>query len=137
MSRRSVTGIEAKRLRAVLRKRPRAELKAAFALIRRAEDKALFAALTPPRKKRRQSDALAREVARALKPVIAPAREKAEMLVEHMAKKHRRKLDLAPKGVADAIRGLRESFTDDQIASGAGTLAAELRRLYGDRETVV
>jgi hypothetical protein len=58
-------------------------------------------------------------------------------LCEHIARKHRRKLDIEPKGLADAARQLRAKFSDDQIRTGAQSLVAHLAKLYGDRETVV
>ena len=93
----------------------------------------------PPKKKatKPRGDPLAREVEQTLKPILGPAAEKAEMLIEHIAKKHRRKLALAPKGLADAARQLRGSFSDQQIRAGAKSLVTHLAQLYGDRETVV
>ncbi len=128
---------QSKALRAVIRKRPAAELKAAFALIRAQSDRVLLAAIAPPKKRSKSRDPLLRELEHTLKPVIAPAQEKADMLVEHLAKKHRRKLDIAPKGMADAARLLRARFTDAQISAGAKSLMTQLAKLYGDRETVV
>lgn len=126
----------AKTLRAVLRKRSRAELKSAFALVRAHDDKTLLAAIAPPKKRARSGDPLVRDLTQALKPVIAPAQEKADLLVEHMAKKHRRKLGIAPRGLADAVKHLRKRFSDEQISAGARSLVAHLAKLYGDRETV-
>jgi len=85
----------------------------------------------------RRSDPLVRDLAHTLKPIIAPAREKAALLVEHLARKHRRKLDFEASGLADAARRLRARFSDAQISAGARSLMADLARLYGDRETVV
>jgi hypothetical protein len=67
---------------------------------------------------------------------MGPAREKADLLVEHLARKHRRKLAFEPRGLADAARQLRTRFTDEQIRTGAQSLMAQLAKLYGDRETV-
>lgn len=125
-------------LRAVALKRSRAQLTALFATIRANDDRALFAALAPAKKKsRRQGDPLVRALEQTLKPVLAPAPEKAEMLVEHLAKKHRRPLAFEAKGLADAARRLRAAkFTDAQIRAGAQSLVAHLAKLHG-RETVV
>ncbi len=129
-----------KALRKAVRKVSRAELKALFALVRTHDDRALLNVLAPAKKraKRRRGDVLTQQLQTTLKPVLAPASEKAELLVEHLAKKHRRKLDIAPKGLADAARQLRAArFTDKQIAAGAEGLLARLAELYGARETVV
>ena len=124
-------------LRAVARKRSRAQLKALFAAIRANDDRALFAALTPAKKAKRKGDPLIRALELTLKPVLAPAIEKAEMLIEHLAKKHRRKLAFEASGIADAARRLRVAkFSDAQIRAGAESLVAHLAKLHG-RETVV
>ncbi len=134
-----LTEPQIKALRAVLRARPRAELKRAFSVIRNADDRTLLAAALPRANSRakRAADPLLRELERTLRPIMAPAREKADLLVEHLAKRHRRKLEFQPKGLADAARRLRTKFSDEQISAGAKSLVAELSTLYGDRETVV
>jgi hypothetical protein len=125
-------------LRAISRKRSRAELKRLFAAIRAHDDRALFAALAPARKKaKRTGDPLVRDLDLALKPILAPAAEKAEMLIEHLAKKHRRKLASNAKGLADAARSCHAAkLSDEQILAGAKALVAHLAKLHG-RETVV
>jgi len=130
---------DAKALKATLKSRPRPALKRAFTLIRRHDDRALFAAIAPAKKRaaRRKTDPLVRELEQTLKPLMGPAQEKADLLVEHIAKKHRRKLAFQPKGLAEAARQLRTKFSDDQISAGAQSLMAHLGKLYGDRETVV
>lgn len=129
-----------KALRAAARGRSRAEIKSVFAAVRAHDDRALFAALAPKKKRaaKRKGDALVRDLDRTLKPLLGPAAEKADLLVEHLAKKHRRKLGIAPKGLADAARQLRaRKLSDDQIRAGAESLIAQLAKLHGDRETVV
>jgi hypothetical protein len=130
---------ETKVLRTTLRGRSRAELKAVFAAIRKHDDKTLLAALAPAKKRaaKKRGDPLVRELEQTLKPILGPAAEKADMLVEHIAKKHRRKLGMASKGLADAARQLRTKFSDEQIRAGAQSLIVHLAKLYGDRETVV
>ena len=130
----------AKMLRQALRGRSRAELKRLFAAIRAHEDKVLVAALAAPKKRaaKRKADPLVRDLEQTLKPILGPASEKADLLVEHLAKKHRRKLAITPKGLADAARQLRaKNLTDDQIRTGAKGLVAHLAKLYGSQETVV
>ncbi|MBI3437405.1 MAG: hypothetical protein HY054_01905 [Proteobacteria bacterium] len=125
-------------LRAALKKRSRAELKALFAAVRGADDRTLLAALASPKKlPRRPGDPLLRSIDQVLKPLMAPGAEKAEMLIEHLAKRHRRKLSSSATGLAAAIRNLRAAnLSDEQILAGAKTLMAQLAKLHG-RETVV
>jgi hypothetical protein len=135
-----LSAADTKLLRVALRGRSRAETKRLFLLVRTKSDKALLAAVSPAKKKRpaRKRDPLLRDVNQILKPILGPAAEKSDLLIEHMAKQHRRKLGAAPKGLADAIRGLRaKKFSDNQIRAGATGLVAQLAALYGDRETVV
>lgn len=131
---------QAKLLRTAFKGRSRAELKQLFALVRAHEDRALLTAALPNKKAtpKRKADPLVRELEQTLKPIMGPSAEKADMLIEHLAKKHRRKLGIEPKGLADAAKRLRASkFTDEQIRAGAQSLIAHLAKLYGDRETVV
>jgi phytoene dehydrogenase-like protein len=130
-------GDQAKLLRAALNRRSPKEAKALFATIREHDDNTLLAALRPAKKKSKRGDPLVRELELTLKPILGPASEKADLLVEHLAKKHRRKLAIEPKGLADATKRLRTKFSDDQIRAGAQSLVAHLAKLYGDRETVV
>jgi hypothetical protein len=125
------------KLRALCRGRSKADLKLLFALARANTDRALFAAIAPPQKPSRPGDPLVREIEKTLRPILGPAAEKGEWLIAHMAKKHRRKLDFAPKGVAAAVRWLRRDFKDAQIRAGARGLIRELDALYAPRETVV
>lgn len=135
----SLKSDQTKALRTLARGRSRAELKRVFSTIRSHDDKALFAAIAPAKKRtaKRKGDPLVRELEQTLKPILGPSAEKADMLIEHIAKKHRRKLGIEPKGLADAAKKLRGTFTDEQIRAGAKSLVAHLAKLYGDRETVV
>jgi len=129
-----------KALKLLSRGRKPAELKRLFAAIRAIEDRALLAAIAAPKKKaapKRKGDPLVRELEQTLKPILGPAAEKADLLVEHIAKKHKRKLGIQPKGLADATKHLRAKFSDEQIRAGAHSLMSHLAKLYGDRETVV
>lgn len=133
-----LTADQTKALRLISRGRPRAALKSLFAAIRANSDRALFSAIAPPKKRaRRKRDPLLHDLERTLKPLLAPSAEKADLLVEHMAKKHRRKLAIHAKGIADAAKRLRAAFSDDQIRNGARSLMGQLVKHYGDRETVV
>ena len=126
-------------MRTALGRRSRAELKRLFALARAHPDRALLAAALPAKKRKPakpKRDPLVREIELTLKPIIGPSQEKADLLVEHMAKRHRRKLAIEPKGLADAARRLRTKFNDDQIAAAARGLVAHLAKLYGERDSV-
>jgi hypothetical protein len=124
-------------LRAALARRPRAELKSLFALVRANSDRALLAALAPVKAQARRGDPLVRDLERTLRPILGPASEKADLLIAFMAKTHRRRLGRDPKGLADAAKRLRAHFSDAQIRAGAHNLLAHLAKLYGQRETVV
>jgi hypothetical protein len=129
---------DAKLLRTALGRRSRAELKRLFALVRAHPDRALLAAALPTKKKPKpKGDPLVRELEQTLKPILGPSHEKADLLIEHIAKKHRRKLGFQPKGLADATRQLRTKFSDDQIAAGAKSLVTHLAKLYGGSDGVV
>ena len=125
-------------MRGLLRKGARAELKRLFALIRAHDDRALLAALAAGKRKlKRPRDPLVRDLELALKPILAPAAEKAEMLVEHLSRRHRRKLAFEGKGLAEAARRCRAvKLSDEQIRAGARTLVANLAKRHG-RESVV
>ncbi len=130
----------ARLLRRAFRGCSRADLKRIFRAARAHDDRALLSAIAPARKQtpKRKKDPLVRDLEQTLKPILGPASEKADLLVEHLAKKHRRKLPIAPKGLADAARQLRaRKLSDDQIRDGARTLVAHLTKLHGGRETVV
>ena len=125
-------------LRRLARKRTRASLQRLFAAIRAHDDRALFAALASGKQKpKRARDPLLRDLELTLKPILAPGAEKAEMLVEHLAKKHRRKLAFEAKGLAEAARRCRAAqLSDDEIRAGARSLVATLAKRHG-RESVV
>lgn len=134
----SISASQLNALKSLARGRKPAALKKLFAVVRAHSDRELLAAVAKPKKKaKRRTDPLVRDLERTLKPVLAPAAEKADMLVEHIARKHRRKLAVTPKGLADAAKHLRAKFSDDQIRAGAKSLVAHLADLYGDRESVV
>jgi hypothetical protein len=115
-------------------KHSRAELKELFALVRAHDDRTLFATIARPKKAKRQSsgDDLLRDVEAVMKPLVARAAEKGELLVEHLGKAS------SARGLADAVKKLRAAkLSDAQIRNGAKSLMAELGRKYDGRETVV
>lgn len=126
-------------LRAALGRRSRAELKRLFALVRAHPDQTLIAATLPAKKKpaKRRSDPLVRELELTLKPIMGPSQEKADLLIEHLAKKYKRRFAYEPRGLADAARQLRTKFSDAQISAGARSLVAHLSSLYGGNDGVV
>jgi hypothetical protein len=135
-----LSGATVNALRTMARGRTKPELKRLFAAIRTHDDRALLAALAPAKKRavRRPGDPLVRELEQTLKPILGPAAEKADLLVEHLAKRHRRKFGITPKGLADAARQLRaKKLSDEQIQAGAKALVAHLAKLHGGQETVV
>lgn len=131
--------VDAKLLRAALGRRTRPEVRRVFKLARDHSDKTLLAAALPGSKKAAtpKGDPLVRELEQTLKPIMGPAREKADLLIEHIAKKYKRKLAYEPKGLADATRQLRTKFSDDQISAGAKSLVTHLSKLYGGTDGVV
>lgn len=135
----SLSDADLKALRALARGRSAEALKALFAAIRRASDAALLAAIETqaPAAGRRSADPLLRDVEAKLKPILAPAAEKADMLVEHMARAQACALDFEPRGLADALRRLRRRFTEDEIRTAAADLASETEALHGRRETIL
>lgn len=129
---------DAELLRKFCRGRKPAEVKAVFALVRASTDRKLLAALKPPKKKPvRRGDPLVKDVEHAFRPLMATSAEKADLLVEHMLKAHKKRIDLEAKGLADAVKRLRRHFNDDQIRAGAENQVRKLSALYGKRETVV
>jgi len=130
---------DAKLLRTALGRRSPAEVRRIFKLARGNTDKILLAAALPKPKKaaKPKGDPLVRELEQTLKPILGPAQEKADLLIEHIAKKHKRKLAYQPKGLADATRQLRTKFSDDQISAGAKSLVTHLAKLYGGSDGVV
>jgi hypothetical protein len=134
-----VTPAQKTLLRAMARGRSKAELTEMFALIRTRSDRSLLAALKVPKKRaaKKLGDPLVKDVDAALRKILGPSAEKAELLVEHMGRKHRLPLSMAPKGLADGVRRLRGHFSDAQIRAGAKSLLAEIAGRYSKRETVV
>lgn len=130
---------DAKLLRMALHRTPRRELKRVFALIRTHDDRALLAATAPAKARaKRRRDPLVRDLEQTLRPILGPGREKADLLVEHLARTHRRKLDIQPTGLAEAVRHLRaHHFSDVQIGAAAKNLVARLAKLHGGGESVV
>jgi hypothetical protein len=136
----SLKPADAKLLRTALGKRTPAEVRRILKLARTHTDRALLSAALPAPKKKAakpKTDPLVRELEQTLKPIMGPSHEKADLLIEHIAKKYKRKLAYQPKGLADAARQLRTKFSDDQISAGARSLVTQLAKLYGGSDGVV
>jgi hypothetical protein len=86
---------------------------------------------------KRTAPDLSAAVVAAFKPLLARSAEKADLLVEYMARTHNAVLDFQPRGLADAVRRLRPHFSDAQIRAGAEALVEELAQTYSRREKVV
>lgn len=126
-----------KALQALAKNRAHAELKALFAIIRRESDAALLNAVKQePAAKKAGGESLVRDIARMLAPILAPAAEKADMLVAHMARLHETAPVFEPKGLADAVKKLRTRFKDAEIRAGAASLIEKLKRDFSTRESV-
>ncbi|MGE3142833.1 MAG: hypothetical protein AB7L65_05895, partial [Hyphomonadaceae bacterium] len=123
-------------LQALARGRRRADLERLFALIRREKNEALFAALAPVPAKARRADPLTHELTRLFQPILAPAAEKGDLLVQHMGALHKNAPRFEARGLAHAVRGLRTRFSEAQIRAGAKSLLEKLARDYSARETV-
>jgi hypothetical protein len=131
--------VDAKLLRAALGRRTRPEARRVFKLARDHSDRTLLAAALPAPKNaaKPKGDPLVRELEQTLRPIMGPSQEKADLLIEHIVKKYKRKLAYEPKGLADATRQLRTKFSDDQISAGAKSLVTHLSKLYGGSDGVV
>ncbi len=81
-------------------------------------------------------DPFSAEIAAMLAPILAPARERAELLIEELASRHEEFSPFAPRGVADAVRRARKTLSDEEIRAGALALLARLARDFSTRETV-
>jgi len=134
-----LTPAQAKAVKQAFAKRKPTELKRLFAIVRAQSDTALLAAIAPKRKAPRKAapPSLARELADTMRPLLGPAHEKVDLLIEHMTLKHRRKLDFEAAGFAQAAKKLRAHFSEAQIRAGAKAVVAQLKAQHDARETVV
>lgn len=127
-----------KALRALLGRKSRAEQRKLIGLIRANDERALLAALEPVKTKKAKPASLTRDVETLFRPLMAPASEKGELLLEALARKHRKSFTATPKGLAAAIRTAQKAgLSDSQIRAGAETLMTRLAETYAMRDTVV
>ncbi len=126
------------------RTRTRAEMKALFAAIRATSDADLLrdAGLhtgRPVRKKSagRKSGAAAfpAAIAAKLAPILGPASEKAEMLIDALAEAVG-PVDIRAAGLAPTIRKLAARYGEDAVTGAADALMARLKAWGSTRERV-
>lgn len=84
----------------------------------------------------RARDPLAREITQQLAPIVAPAAEKADLLIEELAKRHDGLTAFTPRGLGDAVKRLQRQLTAAEIRAGADALMARMKREYGLREDI-
>lgn len=81
-------------------------------------------------------DPLAAEIAALLAPILAPAAEKADLLIEEMCARHKTCEAFEARGLPAAIKRLRTRHTPAQIRAAAKSLMARLAREHDPRERV-
>jgi len=81
-------------------------------------------------------DPLTAEVAALLAPILAPAAEKADLLIEEMCARHKDCAPFAARGLPAAIKRLRARYTSAQIRAAAKALMTRIAREYDPRERV-
>ncbi len=114
-----------------------AELKALLSYVRtRTNDKLLAMATVKPKPKRKKpkptATGLTAEITALMQPILGPAQEKAELLLEACGAPP----ELQAKTLGEALRKLRRSHSDDQIRAVAQGLMAKIAQRHGMRETV-
>ena len=119
-------------LRRLARTRTPEQLAALFAAIRSHDDAALLAA---PAKTRRRNAGFAEAQAARLAPIVAPAAEKAEMLLEAFAERHG-PVSIRPDGLLPTIRRLAAQYGEDTVAAAVDALMARLAQWGSTRERV-
>jgi len=81
-------------------------------------------------------DPLAAEISALLAPILAPAAEKADLLVEEMCARHPACEAFEARGLASAVKRLRTRHTPAQIRAAAKSLMARIARDHDPRERV-
>lgn len=126
------------------RTRTRAEMKALFAAIRATSDADLLrsAGLHPGKRARRgaagaqgQAGDFPAAIAAQLAPILGPAAEKAEMLIDALAETVG-PVDIRAAGLAPTIRKLAARYGEDAVAAAADALMARLKAWGSTRERV-
>jgi hypothetical protein len=84
----------------------------------------------------KNADPLVTEVTALLAPILARSTEKAELLVDHLQKLTGKGFAIKPAGLADTVRALRKSLSDEDIRDGAYGLRVYMQQEYSLREIV-
>ena len=122
-------------LRMLARTRSKKEMEALFTAIRAESDRALLAAAAPPPKKALAPPDFAAKVAAQLAPILGPATEKAEMLIDALSEVEG-PIAIAPAGLVPTIRRLARRHGEHAVARAADTLMARLAAWGSTRERV-
>lgn len=122
-------------LRMLARTRTRREMETLFAVIRAESDRALHAAAAPPTKRKKPAPDFAAQIAAQLAPILGPATEKAEMLIDALAETQG-PVTIAPAGLVPTIRRLVARYGEHAVAHAADALMARLTTWGSTRERV-
>lgn len=122
-------------LRMLARTRTRREMETLFAAIRAGSDRALLAAAAPPAQKKKAAPDFAAKIAAQLAPILGPATEKAEMLIDALAETQG-PIGIAPAGLVPTIRRLVARYGEHAVAHAADALMARLAQWGSTRERV-
>lgn len=122
-------------LRMLARTRSRKEMETLFAAIRAESDRALLAAAAPPAKKKQPAPDFAARIAVQLAPILGPATEKAEMLIDALAETQG-PVSIAPAGLVPTVRRLATRYGEPAVAQAADALMTRLAAWGSTRERV-
>lgn len=122
-------------LRMLARTRTKAEMALLFAQIRQHSDQALFAILAAPPPKKQAPKDFARDIAARLAPIVAPAEEKADLLIEALAETHG-PVAIAIDGLVPTIRKLAARHGEAAVAAAADVVLARQAAWGSSREKV-
>lgn len=122
-------------LRMLSRTRSRKEMETLFAAIRAESDRTLLAAAAPAPKKTPPTPDFAARIAAQLAPILGPATEKAEMLIDALTESEG-PVSIAPSGLVPTIRKLAKRHGEHAVARAADALMARLATWGSTRERV-
>ena len=122
-------------LRMLARTRTRTEMETLFAVIRAESDRALHAAAAPPAKRKKPAPDFAAKIAAQLAPILGPATERAEMLIDTLAETHG-PVNVVAAGLVPTIRRLVSRYGEHAVAHAADALMARLAAWGSTRERV-
>jgi hypothetical protein len=122
-------------LRMLARTRSRRDLEVLFASIRQMSDAAIFAVVAEPVPKAQKSADFAIAIAARLAPILGPANEKADMLIDELAGIVG-PVEIRPAGLLPTIRKLAARYGEERVAAAAEALMARLKAWGSTREKV-